>query len=148
MEERTKMRPAGVKEKEPRLTKWNMDRMEAEAVHELAAECERTAASTPSDQAIHELVRRRVMSELGRMGGLKGGPATAAKLTPEQRSEKAKKMVQARWARVPRVDPEAKKARRRQRHAQKAEALRAAGLLRKKGRPIGSTKAAKAAKAG
>lgn len=34
---------------------------------------------------------------LGRKGGLKGGKARAAKLTPEQRSEIAKKASQARW---------------------------------------------------
>lgn len=37
---------------------------------------------------------------LGRKGGLKGGPARAAKLTPQQRSESARKAVQARWAKV------------------------------------------------
>ena len=36
---------------------------------------------------------------LGRKGGLKGGPARAAKLTKAQRSESAKKAAQARWAR-------------------------------------------------
>ena len=35
---------------------------------------------------------------LGRKGGKKGGPARAAKLTPEQRSESARKAVQARWS--------------------------------------------------
>src|SRR4051812_20989663 len=35
---------------------------------------------------------------LGRKGGKKGGPARAAKLTPQQRSESARKAVQARWA--------------------------------------------------
>jgi len=34
---------------------------------------------------------------LGRMGGKKGGPARAKKLTPEQRREIAKKAAQARW---------------------------------------------------
>jgi hypothetical protein len=34
---------------------------------------------------------------LGRKGGLKGGPARARKLTAEQRSESARKAVQARW---------------------------------------------------
>ena len=37
---------------------------------------------------------------LGRRGGKKGGPARAAKLTPEQRSESARKAVRARWAKV------------------------------------------------
>ncbi|WP_270886542.1 hypothetical protein [Pedococcus sp. 5OH_020] len=34
---------------------------------------------------------------LGRKGGLKGGKARAAKLTPEQRSQIAKKAAAARW---------------------------------------------------
>jgi hypothetical protein len=35
---------------------------------------------------------------LGRLGGLKGGRARAAKLTPEQRSEVARRAAQARWS--------------------------------------------------
>lgn len=35
--------------------------------------------------------------ELGRKGGLKGGKARASKLTPEERSESARKAVLARW---------------------------------------------------
>lgn len=35
--------------------------------------------------------------ELGRLGGLKGGKARAASLTPEQRSEIAKKAAAKRW---------------------------------------------------
>ena len=34
---------------------------------------------------------------LGRKGGLKGGKARAAKMTPEQRAESARKAAQARW---------------------------------------------------
>lgn len=34
---------------------------------------------------------------LGRRGGLKGGKARAAKMTPEQRSAAAKKAAEARW---------------------------------------------------
>jgi hypothetical protein len=36
-------------------------------------------------------------AEAGRKGGLKGGAARAAKLTPKRRSEIAKKAAQARW---------------------------------------------------
>jgi hypothetical protein len=39
--------------------------------------------------------------ELGRRGGLKGGKARAAKMTPEQRSEAARKAAAARWAKRP-----------------------------------------------
>jgi hypothetical protein len=35
---------------------------------------------------------------LGRKGGLKGGKARAEKMTPEQRSEAARKAAAARWA--------------------------------------------------
>jgi len=35
---------------------------------------------------------------LGRLGGLKGGKARAAKLTPKKRSEIAKKAAKLRWA--------------------------------------------------
>ena len=35
--------------------------------------------------------------ELGRLGGLKGGKARAKKLTPEQRSEIARKAARKRW---------------------------------------------------
>lgn len=40
---------------------------------------------------------RRVMSALGRTGGLKGGKARAESLTPKKRSEIAKKAAAARW---------------------------------------------------
>ena len=38
---------------------------------------------------------------LGRKGGLKGGKARAEKLTPEQRSEIAKRAAAARWTNKP-----------------------------------------------
>lgn len=34
---------------------------------------------------------------LGRKGGLKGGKARAAKMTPEERAESARRAAQARW---------------------------------------------------
>lgn len=36
---------------------------------------------------------------IGHLGGIKGGYARAAKMTPEERSESARKAVQARWER-------------------------------------------------
>jgi hypothetical protein len=35
---------------------------------------------------------------LGRLGGLKGGPARAKKLTKKERTESARKAAKARWA--------------------------------------------------
>ena len=37
--------------------------------------------------------------ELGRKGGLKGGKARASKMTPQERSEAARRASEARWAR-------------------------------------------------
>jgi hypothetical protein len=36
---------------------------------------------------------------LGKLGGSKGGKARAAKMTPEERKESARKAAQARWGR-------------------------------------------------
>ncbi len=56
-------------------------------------------------QAIGEVVpepiddKKKAAQEAGRRGGLKGGAARAATLTPEQRSEIAKKAAAKRWNR-------------------------------------------------
>jgi len=43
-------------------------------------------------------LRRNLMRALGKLGGQKGGPARAAKLTKEQRRESASKAARTRWA--------------------------------------------------
>ena len=54
-------------------------------------------------QAIGEVVpepiddKKKAAQESGRRGGLKGGTERAATLTPEQRSEIAKKAAAKRW---------------------------------------------------
>lgn len=53
-----------------------------------------------SDQPRHAFEQRPKIAaavELGRMGGLKGGKARAAKLTPERRVEIARAAAAARW---------------------------------------------------
>lgn len=42
-------------------------------------------------------VKNQAAVELGRLGGKKGGPARAQKLTPEERKEIARKAAKARW---------------------------------------------------
>jgi len=42
---------------------------------------------------------------MGSKGGKKGGPARAAKMTPEQRSESASKAARAKWAKVRQEGP-------------------------------------------
>jgi hypothetical protein len=39
---------------------------------------------------------------LGKLGGAKGGKARAARMTPEERQQSARKAAQARWGQVPR----------------------------------------------
>jgi hypothetical protein len=51
-------------------------------------------------------------SSLGRLGGLKGGPARAAKLTAKQRREIASKAARARWGNKPKPG-KAKSARKK-----------------------------------
>jgi len=55
---------------------------------EIATEGE--PAEEPSDKNPHAV-------DLGRLGGKKGGKASAEKLTPEQRSEIYRKAAKARW---------------------------------------------------
>lgn len=42
---------------------------------------------------------RKVLQELGRIGGQKGGKVRAERMTPEQRRDAARKAVRMRWAR-------------------------------------------------
>jgi hypothetical protein len=43
-------------------------------------------------------VRKELMRAIGKLGGQRGGPARAAKLTKEQLRESALKAARARWA--------------------------------------------------
>ena len=68
-------------------------------VNELAASIvdEATSDEPPADP---DEAKNPAAVELGRRGGLKGGKARAAKMTPEQRREAAKKAAEARWRRT------------------------------------------------
>ena len=54
-------------------------------------------ALPPETEAIPDPIREAARA-LGKRGGLKGGKARAASMTPEQRSAIAKKAAAARWA--------------------------------------------------
>jgi hypothetical protein len=56
-----------------------------------------TGAAEPPPEEEPKDPLRAAAAELGRRGGLKGGKARAEKLTPEKRSEIAKKAAAARW---------------------------------------------------
>jgi hypothetical protein len=53
--------------------------------------------ATDEDKPEPEDTRDPAAVELGRRGGLKGGRARASKMTPEQRSDVARKAAMARW---------------------------------------------------
>ena len=58
---------------------------------------EATGEAPPAETEPEDPVRK-LAAELGRRGGLKGGKARAAKMTPEERAESARKAAAARWA--------------------------------------------------
>lgn len=66
-------------------------------LNKLAAEIVSEATNGEKPEPKPERKKNAAAVELGRRGGLKGGKARAEKLTPEQRSEIAKKAAQARW---------------------------------------------------
>lgn len=57
---------------------------------------EATGGAEPTEKP-EQPEKNQAAVELGRLGGLKGGKARAEKLTPEQRSEIARKAAEARW---------------------------------------------------
>ena len=60
---------------------------------------ETIASTEPASEEPQEPEEPQTPAQVnGRNGGKKGGPARAAKLTPEQRSKIARKAAQARWA--------------------------------------------------
>lgn len=61
----------------------------AKKIVDLATEGER--AEEPSDKNPHAVA-------LGRLGGKKGGPARAKKMSAEERKEAARKAAKARWS--------------------------------------------------
>jgi hypothetical protein len=76
---------------------------EADDTFEIGAPCPECGA--PTDRV--EVLRRRTTARnpnphaaaLGRIGGLKGGPARAARLSPERRREIARAAARSRWQR-------------------------------------------------
>jgi hypothetical protein len=71
----------------------------AEDVNQIAARMTRhLIESTEADRVMsNEDTRRALARALGRLGGLKGGPARAAKMTEAARRESASHAARARW---------------------------------------------------
>ena len=56
-----------------------------------------STGQAPKMEPPAEKIKNAAAVELGRLGGLKGGAARAAKLTPKKRSQIAAKAAKARW---------------------------------------------------
>jgi len=70
-----------------------MPKRSSKDVNVIASRIVKETTSKPEDNT-----KNPAAVALGRLGGLKGGKARAKKLSPEQRSEIAKKAAQARWS--------------------------------------------------
>jgi hypothetical protein len=68
----------------------------SQVAHRILAEATGQAEPTPEPV---EPEKDPAAQSLGRRGGLKGGRARADSMTPEQRSEAARRAARARWAR-------------------------------------------------
>jgi hypothetical protein len=64
-----------------------------------ASEIVKIATGEAPEPADERPTKNAAAVALGRLGGLKGGAARAAKMTPEQRRESARKAAAARWKR-------------------------------------------------
>jgi len=68
----------------------------AKAIVDEAIDTSRPREAVEPDAPIDPICQ--AAAEMGRRGGLKGGPARAKKLSAKQRSESAKNAALARWA--------------------------------------------------
>jgi hypothetical protein len=59
-----------------------------------------TVREGPAEPVPEDAEEARRLRENGRLGGLKGGRTRAERLSPERRSEIARKAAQARWKHV------------------------------------------------
>lgn len=66
-------------------------------LNQLAFSIVQQSTSDPKPEQPEGPQKNPAAVELGRLGGLKGGKARTAKLTPEQRKESARKAAKARW---------------------------------------------------
>jgi hypothetical protein len=84
-----------------RVCDWEADQIEAVGIE---SDCPLCHAPTSIVRVLSELDspsgrrKNQHAAALGRLGGLKGGPARAARLTARERRESARKAALARWA--------------------------------------------------
>jgi hypothetical protein len=69
-----------------------------EDVNQIAARMTPHAIDATEPDLSDEDTRKRLAHALGRVGGLKGGPARAAKMSKAERRKSASNAARARWA--------------------------------------------------
>ena len=79
----------------PKRSSKDVNQLAKSMVDQIIAETENDA---PTTQSLTRLDKNPAAVALGKLGGLKGGKARAASLTPERRKEIAKKAAGIRWA--------------------------------------------------
>jgi hypothetical protein len=68
-----------------------------EVLNAVTGELPCQASPSPTKKKALQPAKNPAAVALGRLGGLKGGKARAAKLSPNKRSQIAKKAAQSRW---------------------------------------------------
>lgn len=82
------------------ICEWEGEVVEAADVLEIGGEC--PACRAPTERLAVVPTKKMAnphAAALGRLGGLKGGPARAAALTAKQRRDMARRAALARWRR-------------------------------------------------
>ena len=78
----------------PRRSSKDENELAKSIIDQIIAE---TESETPTTESLTRLEKNPAAVALGKLGGIKGGKARAASLTPERRKEIAKKAAETRW---------------------------------------------------
>ena len=78
---------------------------EAEDINQIAHRMTQHIIDATEPDLSDDEERKRLARALGRLGGLKGGKARAAKLTAEERSKSASEAARARWKKAKEGQP-------------------------------------------
>jgi hypothetical protein len=73
-------------------------KQEPEDINQIAARMTQHIIDATEPDLSDDDTRKRIAQALGRLGGIKGGKARAAKMTDAQRRESASNAARARWA--------------------------------------------------
>ena len=90
----------------PRMPKHSRTKPRAEDVNEAAFRIVQEATRDRDSDETEKPAKNPAAVALGRLGGLKGGPARKARLSSQRRREIARQAAQARWSREREKQPD------------------------------------------